>query len=790
MAVQAAITNFRTTLAQGMTSTQLTMILSSVTVQGHAITSADYGAVIFFTINPGASNMEVVRATANSSTTWTLDKRGLAWYGSTDDELTAFKFNHNASEPVIASNVKNWYELFVDLVQNQNVGGVKTFTLSPLVPTPTSSELQAAASVAYANALAIAGAPDASTTVKGIVEIATQSELNAGTDTGGTGALLSPLPSNVAVAVQGAKYTFAADAQASDTYVITLVPAPAAYVTGEVVCFTVNTANTGAATLNKNGLGAKTIKKNKSQDLETGDFVAGMYIICGFDGTNYQFLGQQASMPSTTILNAAAAFFATTATQSLATTFTAGEALAAGDLVGISAADTVKRSNPSALPTSFDQSVALAGTLTYISDIPRCTFINLTTSLKAFIYDEAVGGTPQDFVVRIPVTPTTGAIGTMSSGSDITTPVITPLYNDAVKMDATRVLICTGKVDSFSAGILDLTSTITAGTTAVLETTNVTDGSCDYISDSHVLFFSRDTSAGSVQFNKLTASGTTLSASSTGTVTTPGFTFTLQGVRRFLGTDLFLIVVQNSTAGSAQAAVATYNEGSSTFTAVSSFVSFPGSIDIAGGSSEGSNVAFAQLSATQMMLAFPQSTTNVTALLCTISGTTPSFGTAQSTTRTANSGYSLTAANSRSAYLSTTVTTTQTIKLLEVNAAGTDIATTASASGLLSIKSGGVGAGFAMSPVRLGGFVLNNSDDANAGSGLYTLFPIAGIAQSTVSAAASVNVKTAGYDNTVSGLTAANNYFADIGGLLTTTSDGTPDKVGVSKDTDEIILGT
>lgn len=42
----------------------------------------------------------------------------------------------------------------------------------------------------YADDLAIAGAPNASTTVKGIVEIATGAELAAGTGTGGTGAIL------------------------------------------------------------------------------------------------------------------------------------------------------------------------------------------------------------------------------------------------------------------------------------------------------------------------------------------------------------------------------------------------------------------------------------------------------------------------------------------------------------------------------------------------------------------------------------------------------------------------
>lgn len=53
------------------------------------------------------------------------------------------------------------------------------------------------AAKAYIDAIAVSGAPNASTTVKGIVEIATQAELNAGTDTGSTGASLSVLPSQL-----------------------------------------------------------------------------------------------------------------------------------------------------------------------------------------------------------------------------------------------------------------------------------------------------------------------------------------------------------------------------------------------------------------------------------------------------------------------------------------------------------------------------------------------------------------------------------------------------------------
>jgi len=83
---------------------------------------------------------------------------------------------------------------------------------------------------------------------------------------------------------------FAADAGASDSYAITLDPAPAAYFTGMMVVFTANTANTGAATLNVNGLGAKAIKKQKDDALGDGDIKAGQVVVVVYDGTNFQLV--------------------------------------------------------------------------------------------------------------------------------------------------------------------------------------------------------------------------------------------------------------------------------------------------------------------------------------------------------------------------------------------------------------------------------------------------------------------------------------------------------------------
>jgi len=80
---------------------------------------------------------------------------------------------------------------------------------------------------------------------------------------------------------------YAVDAGSTDAYVITLSPAISAYTTGMQIIFKANTANTGAATLNVNALGAKSIVKGVSSVLLNNDILAGMLCFVVYDGTNF-----------------------------------------------------------------------------------------------------------------------------------------------------------------------------------------------------------------------------------------------------------------------------------------------------------------------------------------------------------------------------------------------------------------------------------------------------------------------------------------------------------------------
>ena len=66
-----------------------------------------------------------------------------------------------------------------------------------------------------------------------------------------------------------------------------------AYVTGVRVTFNANHSNSGAATLNVDGLGAKSITKNGTTAVATGDIVSGRVYEVVYDGTQFQLMGER-----------------------------------------------------------------------------------------------------------------------------------------------------------------------------------------------------------------------------------------------------------------------------------------------------------------------------------------------------------------------------------------------------------------------------------------------------------------------------------------------------------------
>lgn len=95
--------------------------------------------------------------------------------------------------------------------------------------------------------------------------------------------------------LQNASAIYAADSVGTDAYAVTLSPAPTGYTNGMTIYVKVGTANTGPATINVNGLGAKSIVKSFNAALQTGDVLAGQIIQLSYDGTNFQMMSPSAA---------------------------------------------------------------------------------------------------------------------------------------------------------------------------------------------------------------------------------------------------------------------------------------------------------------------------------------------------------------------------------------------------------------------------------------------------------------------------------------------------------------
>ncbi len=76
---------------------------------------------------------------------------------------------------------------------------------------------------------------------------------------------------------------------------ITLDPAPTSYYDGLCFAFKNVTQNTGAVTINVNGLGAKAVKKPNGNDVAAGNLKAGSVYTVRYNGTNFILQGSDSS---------------------------------------------------------------------------------------------------------------------------------------------------------------------------------------------------------------------------------------------------------------------------------------------------------------------------------------------------------------------------------------------------------------------------------------------------------------------------------------------------------------
>lgn len=244
-------------LYQPLLSTDTTFKLADITgFNGSNLTAADFGTVGYgVLLNSDRSVMELFSwdPTTIASTSISFVDRGLPFDGD-DTPVTAYKLDWPAGSTVLlGSDTPQFIQWLKD----------------------------------YIDSVAIAGSPNASTVLQGLVQESTQAQRDAGTAAGSTSARLFSNPSTERGKLIN---DYAVDASGTDAYAITITPAITAYTAGQRFTFKAGTANTGACTLNVSGLGAKTIKKDVSSDLATGDILANQIVEVEYDGTNMQLL--------------------------------------------------------------------------------------------------------------------------------------------------------------------------------------------------------------------------------------------------------------------------------------------------------------------------------------------------------------------------------------------------------------------------------------------------------------------------------------------------------------------
>jgi len=286
------ITNWQTTLSASVTASQTTIPVSSIMTSDdtpHTITIADFDDGFgYMTIEPLGSKIEIIKFTGitdngDNSGILTGVTRGLAFYGGTETSVAANGRTHQAGSSIVCSDAHYYYDRLMDLTSAETVTGIKTFTVSPIVPTPTTD--YQASTKKYADDLSFAGAPNASTTVKGISQEATQAEIDARTTTGSTAARLFMNPGTQRSTM---KSDYVVATGTPTAYAIAPTPAITAYSAGQEFTFKVAKTNTTAVTLSVNGLAATPLKRNKNLALVGGEMTTNAVVGVRFDGVNFQ----------------------------------------------------------------------------------------------------------------------------------------------------------------------------------------------------------------------------------------------------------------------------------------------------------------------------------------------------------------------------------------------------------------------------------------------------------------------------------------------------------------------
>lgn len=279
--------------------------LKSMTdIDGNALTmSGSFGSRGFGTLEPGNGALEeqivFTGLVTNANGTVTLSGVSSVTFEYPYTETSGLAKTHAGSVTFVISNTSGYYNTFPNKNDDETILGKYTFPNDDVSNAGIATDTDTAVATAFVtlgqlSRQAIAGAANASTTVKGLVQLATQAQTDARTTTGSTGALLVPTPDKVRSSLLS---DYVADGGSANTYTATVIPAITAYTAGQRFTFKAANTNTLTSTLNVSGLGVKTIKRAGAA-LGAGDIISGQIYEVEYDGTDFQLISPINTTPS------------------------------------------------------------------------------------------------------------------------------------------------------------------------------------------------------------------------------------------------------------------------------------------------------------------------------------------------------------------------------------------------------------------------------------------------------------------------------------------------------------
>lgn len=164
-------------------------------IDGDELTMSYFGTKGFGTLEPGAQTQEEsiswTGLTTNTDGSVTLTGVKSVGFVYPYTETTGLQKIHAGGVTFVVTNTAGFYADFANVQDVETIVNNWTFSTTPTITNAPVANTDAA-NKKYVDDVAIAGAPDASTVTKGIVQIATAAQIASGTATGSTGAILVP----------------------------------------------------------------------------------------------------------------------------------------------------------------------------------------------------------------------------------------------------------------------------------------------------------------------------------------------------------------------------------------------------------------------------------------------------------------------------------------------------------------------------------------------------------------------------------------------------------------------